>query len=100
MNQQAIQAGYQMMQSQNQFATSAMQSALANAQMASLQGNMAGMELYSKYPFFVSQNQTILAMLNAQGLESGDPVSGRFGQRLGGLIGDTQFRGYADALPA
>lgn len=100
MSQQAIQAGYQMMQSQNQFATSAIQSSIANAQMASLQGNMAGMELYSKYPFFVSGAGVVNAMLNAQGLNPGDQVSGRFGDRLGGLIGNQQFRGYADPTTA
>jgi len=100
MSQQAIQAGYQMMQSQNQFATSAIQSSIANAQMASLQGNMAGMELYSKYPFFVSGAGVINAMLNAQGLGPGDQVSGRFGDRLGGLIGNQQFRGYANPVTA
>jgi hypothetical protein len=101
MNLQAAQAGYQLMNAQSQFAASLTQSAMAQAMQAALSGNMAGAQLRMQIGSPLNMADTILAMMNAQGARPGTQTSSAFGGRVGSLIGQSNFGGYAgNSAPA
>jgi len=97
MGMQAAQAGYQLMNAQSQFAGSLAQSAMAQAIQANLSGNATGAQLAMQMPLGAPNlADTILAMMNAQGMRPGSATTGPFAGRLGGLLGQSDFRGYED----
>lgn len=98
MGMQAAQAGYQLMNAQSQFAASLAQSAMAQAINANLSGNTAGAQIAMQMPLGAPNiADTILAMMNAQGMQPGTETTGPFAGRLGGLVGHpAPFRGYQD----
>ena len=97
MGLQAAQAGYQLMNAQSQFAGSLAQSAMAQAIQANLSGNAMGAQLAMQMPMGAPNlADTILAMMNAQGMRPGTETTGPFAGRLGGLLGQGNFGGYAD----
>ena len=97
MGMQAAQAGYQLMNAQSQFAGSLAQSAMAQAIQANLSGNATGAQLAMQMPLGAPNlADTILAMMNAQGMRPGSETTGPFAGRLGGLLGQGNFGGYAE----
>lgn len=98
MGMQAAQAGYQLMNAQSQFAASLAQSAMAQAINANLSGNTAGAQIAMQMPLGAPNiADTILAMMNAQGMGPGTETTGPFAGRLGGLVGHlSPFGGYQD----
>ena len=98
MGMQAAQAGYQLMNAQSQFAASLAQSAMAQAINANLSGNTAGAQIAMQMPLGAPNiADTILAMMNAQGMQPGTETTGPFAGRLGGLVGHpAPFGGYQD----
>ena len=97
MNQQALQAGYNLMASQNQFMASLGQSATAQAIQARLQGNMAGAQLAEMRPLGApNMVDTILGAQLAQGMRPGDRATGQFAGRMGEMMGNRNFRGFLD----
>lgn len=97
MGMQAAQAGYQLMSAQSQFSGSLAQSAMAQAIRANIDGNVLGAQLAMQMPLGAPNlADTILAMMNAQGMRPGTQTSGLFAGRLGGLLGQSNFSGYAD----
>ena len=96
MGQQAAQAGYNLMAAQSQFASSTLQGAIDAASRDQQQGNLALAQIRLNKPLDVlNLSDTILAMMNAQGMRPGSTTSPSFGGRLGGLMGSSDFRGYA-----
>lgn len=101
MNQQALQAGYNLMASQNQFMASLGQSATAQAIQARLQGNMAGAQLAEMRPLGApNMVDTILGAQLAQGMRPGDRATGQFAGRMGEMMGNRNFRGFTDQRQA
>ena len=97
MGMQAAQAGYQLMNAQSQFAGSLAQSAMAQAMKANIDGNALGAQIAMQMPLGAPNlADTILAMMNAQGMRPGSETSGPFAGRLGGLLGQGNFGGYAE----
>jgi hypothetical protein len=97
MGMQAAQAGYQLMNAQSQFAASLAQSAMAQAINANLSGNTAGAQIAMQMPLGAPNiADTILAMMNAQGMRPGSETTGPFAGRMAGLVGQPGFGGYAD----
>jgi hypothetical protein len=97
MGLQAAQAGYQMMNAQSQFAGSLAQSAMAQAIQATIAGNTAAAQMAMEMPLGTPNiADTILAMINAQGMRPGNMASGPFAGRLSGLLGQQGFQGYAE----
>lgn len=97
MGMQAAQAGYQLMNAQSQFAGSLAQSAIAQAMKANIDGNAIGAQLAMQMPLGAPNlADTILAMMNAQGMRPGSETTGPFAGRLGGLLGQGNFGGYAE----
>ena len=98
MGMQAAQAGYQLMNAQSQFAGSLAQSAMAQAIQANLSGNATGAQLAMQMPLGAPNlADTILAMMNAQGMRPGTETTGPFAGRLGGLLGNQNFTGYGES---
>lgn len=96
MGMQAAQAGYQLMSAQSQFAGGLAQQAMANAMDSMVRGNALGAEMAMNMPFGMPNiADTILAMMNVQGMRPGHMVSPGMSGRIGGLLGNTSFRGYA-----
>lgn len=96
MGMQAAQAGYQLMSAQSQFAGGLAQQAMANAMDAMVRGNALGAEMAMNMPLGMPNiADTILAMMNVQGMRPGHMVSPGMSGRIGGLLGNTGFRGYA-----
>ena len=101
MNQQALQAGYSLMASQNQFMASLGQSATAQAIQARLNGNMAGAQLAEMRPLGApNMVDTILGAQLAQGMRPGDRATGQFAGRMGEMMGNQNFRGFTDQRQA
>lgn len=101
LNQQALQAGYNLMASQNQFMASLGQSATAQAIQARLNGNMAGAQLAEMRPLGApNMVDTILGAQMAQGMRPGDRVTGQFAGRMGQMMGMGNFRGFTDQRQA
>jgi hypothetical protein len=97
MGMQSAQAGYQLMNAQSQFAASLAQSAMAQAINANLSGNTAGAQIAMQMPLGAPNiADTILAMMNAQGMRPGTETTGPFAGRMAGLVGQPGFGGYAD----
>ncbi len=97
MGMQAAQAGYQLMNAQSQFAASLAQSAMAQAINANLSGNTAGAQIAMQMPLGApNMADTILAMMNAQGMQPGTQTTGPFAGRVGGLLGNQNFAGYGE----
>ena len=97
MGLQAAQAGYQLMSAQSQFAGSLAQSAMAQAMKANLDGNALGAQLAMQIPMGAPNlADTILAMMNAQGMRPGTQTTGPFAGRVGGLLGNQNFTGYGE----
>jgi hypothetical protein len=95
MGMQAAQAGYQLMNAQSQFAASLAQSAMAQAINANLSGNTAGAQIAMNMPLGAPNiADTILAMMNAQGMRPGTETTGPFAGRMAGLVGQPGFGGY------
>jgi hypothetical protein len=95
MGMQAAQAGYQLMNAQSQFAASLAQSAMAQAINANLSGNTAGAQIAMQMPLGAPNiADTILAMMNAQGMRPGSETTGPFAGRMAGLVGQPGFGGY------
>jgi len=98
MGLQAAQAGYQMMNAQSQFAGSLAQSAMAQAIQATISGNSVAAQMAMQMPLGTPNiADTILAMINAQGMRPGHMATGPLAGRLGGLLGQQGFQGYAEA---
>lgn len=96
MQTQAAEAGAQLMAAQSQFQGSLNQSAMAAAIQAQLNGNMQQANIIMNAPYGATRlADTILSMHNAQGMRPGTQTSPRYGGRLGGLIGNPTFTGYA-----
>jgi hypothetical protein len=92
----AAQENARNMQQANQFYGGITQGSMAALMRAQMDGNDAEMVMIKNYPFSGPRlADTILAMMNAQGLRPGSKVTPGFGNRVGGLIGNTQFAGYA-----
>jgi hypothetical protein len=101
MNQQALQAGYNLMASQNQFMASLGQSATAQAIQARLNGNMVGAQLAEMRPLGApNMVDTILGAQLAQGMRPGDRATGEFAGRMGQMMGMGNFRGFTDQRQA
>jgi len=97
MGLQAAQAGYQLMNAQSQFAGSLAQSAIAQAMKANLDGNTLGAQLAMQIPMGAPNlADTILAMMNAQGMRPGTQTTAPFAGRVGGLLGNQNFTGYGE----
>jgi hypothetical protein len=97
MGLQAAQAGYQLMNAQSQFAGNLANSAIAQAMKANLDGNALGAQLAMQIPMGAPNlADTILAMMNAQGMRPGTETTGPFAGRLGGLLGNQNFTGYGE----
>jgi hypothetical protein len=97
MGMQAAQAGYQLMNAQSQFASSLAQSAMAQAINANLSGNTVGAQIAMNMPLGAPNiADTILAMMNAQGMRPGTETTGLFAGRIAGLVGQPGFGGYAE----
>lgn len=97
MGMQAAQAGYQLMSAQSQFAASLGQSAIAQAMNANQNGNIAGAQIAMNMPLGApNMADTILAMMNAQGMQPGTETTGPFAGRVGGLLGNQNFAGYGE----
>lgn len=101
MTMEAAQQGAQLMAAQSQFAGSLAQSAMAQAMQANLQGNVAAAQLAMQMPLGAPNlADTILAMLNAQGMRPGHRTTEAFGGRLAGLVGTPPgFAGYENRTP-
>lgn len=101
LNQQALQAGYNLMASQNQFMASLGQSAINQAIQARLNGNMAGAQLAEMRPLGApNMVDSILGAQMAQGMRPGDRVTGEFAGRMGQMMGMGNFRGFTDQRQA
>ena len=97
MGMQAAQAGYQLMNAQSQFAGSLGLSAMAQAMKANIDGNALGAQIAMQMPLGAPNlADTILAMMNAQGMRPGSETTGPFAGRLGGLLGNQNFTGYGE----
>ena len=95
MNQQALQAGYQLAAAQSQYANSLIQSSIAQAMQARLQGNMAGAQLAQMRPLGAPNLvDSIIGSVLAQGMKPGDRVTGEFAGRKGEIMGTNNFRGF------
>jgi hypothetical protein len=101
LNQQALQAGYNLMASQNQFMASLGQGAISKAIEARLNGNMAGAQLAEMRPLGApNMVDAILGAQMAQGMRPGDRVTGEFAGRMGQMMGMGNFRGFTDQRKA
>jgi hypothetical protein len=97
MNQQALQSGYQLAAAQSQYANSLIQSSIAQAMQARLQGNMAGAQLAQMRPLGAPNLvDSIIGSVLAQGMKPGDRVTGQFGSRTGEVMGMRNFAGFED----
>jgi len=98
MGMQAAQFGYELMSNQSRFAGGLAQQAMAQAMDAMIRGNALGAEMAMNMPLGMPNiADTILAMMQSQGMRAGHTVNQGMSGRLGGLIGNTQFRGYGNA---
>ena len=85
-----------MMQQANQFYGGITQGAMAALMRAQMDGNEAEMAMIKNYPFSGPRlADTVLAMMNAQNMRPGTKTTDTFGRRLGSLIGNPNFPGYA-----
>jgi hypothetical protein len=101
MNQQALQAGYQLAAAQSQYANSLIQGSIAQAMDARLKGNMAGAQLAQMRPLGAPNLvDSIIGSVLAQGMKPGDRVTGEFAGRKGDIMGTNNFRGFEDQRQA